>query len=100
MPISPNQGSSSGGTTVTITGVNLSSTQEVFFGSNTATITANTPTSVTVISPAGAGVVNVFVVTPGGASNSLAFYYILPPFLISLSSYSGPVAGGNTILID
>ncbi|MFI7361073.1 IPT/TIG domain-containing protein [Streptomyces sp. NPDC050149] len=40
MPIGPNQGSTSGGTTVTITGVNLSGATAVHFGSRTATITA------------------------------------------------------------
>lgn len=54
MPISPNQGSTGGGTTVTITGVNLANATAVKFGSKLATITANTPTSVTVGSPSGA----------------------------------------------
>nr|WP_241672116.1 IPT/TIG domain-containing protein [Streptomyces sp. IB2014 016-6] len=43
--ISPNQGSTSGGTLVTITGTNLSNTSAVRFGTKLATITANTPTS-------------------------------------------------------
>ena len=42
MPISPNQGSTGGGTTVTITGTNLSGATAVKFGSKLATITANT----------------------------------------------------------
>ncbi len=100
MPISPNQGSSSGGTTVTITGTNLANASAVHFGSNNATITSNTPTSVTTTSPAGTGVVSVNVTTAGGTSNSLAFFYISPPFVLSLSSYSGPLAGGNTVTIS
>ncbi len=99
MPISPNQGATSGGTTVTITGVNLAGATGVYFGANAATITANTPTSVTVISPAGTGVAQVYVVTPGGQSNRLPFYYIGSPFILSLSSNSGPTAGGNTVTI-
>lgn len=51
MPISPNQGSTSGGTSVTITGVNLAGATAVHFGSRTATITANTPTMISVIDP-------------------------------------------------
>lgn len=51
MPISPNQGTTGGGTTVTITGTNLAGASAVNFGSKLATITANTPTSVTVTSP-------------------------------------------------
>jgi hypothetical protein len=100
VPISPNQGSTAGGTTVIITGVNLASATAVHFGSKTATITANTPTSVTVISPSGTGVVNVTVTTGGGTSNPLSFYYIGPPFKFSISSTSGATAGGNTVTIQ
>ncbi|MFG3137221.1 IPT/TIG domain-containing protein [Streptomyces sp. NPDC048211] len=100
MPISPNQGSTSGGTTVTITGVNLSGATAVHFGSRTATITANTPTSITVIDSAGCGVVDVNVTTAGGTSNSLPFFYISPPIAVSLGPDSGPTAGGNTVDIN
>ena len=97
MPISPNQGPTSGGTTVTITGVNLANTFAVHFGSNSATITANTPTMVTVIAPSGDGAVDVTVTTGGGDSNPLTFYYIPPPIFTSLSIESGPTAGGNIV---
>lgn len=100
MPISPNQGSNSGGTFVTITGVNLANAQKVLFGENLATITTNTPTMVSVISPAGCGVSPVQVVTLGGNSNQLPFYYIPNPSLISLSEESGPTSGGNTITLS
>jgi hypothetical protein len=100
MPISPNQGSTGGGTTVTITGVNLGGATAVKFGTKSATITANTPTSVTTISPAGAGTVNVTVTTTGGTSNPLSFFYVGAPFEASLSADSGPTAGGNTITLE
>jgi len=99
MPISPNQGPTSGGQTVTITGTNLANALYVKFGVNDATITANTPTSVTLTSPAGNGVANVSVTTNGGTSNSLAYFYIPPPIVIALSDESGPLAGGNTVTI-
>jgi len=99
MPISPNQGSTGGGTVVTITGTNLSGATAVKFGTKPGTITANTPTSITVTSPSGSGTVGVTVTTPGGTSNPLAFYYIGAPFKAALSADSGPVAGGNTITI-
>ncbi|MFF7650560.1 IPT/TIG domain-containing protein [Streptomyces sp. NPDC007983] len=99
MPISPNQGSTGGGTVVTITGSNLANASAVKFGSKNATITANTPTSVTVISPSGTGAVPVTVTTPGGTSNPLTFYYVGAPFKSGLSASSGPLAGGNTITI-
>lgn len=100
MPISPNQGSTSGGTTVTITGVNLAAATAVHFGSRTATITANTPTAVTVLDPAGCGVVDVNVTTAGGTSNSLSFFYVGPPIAVSLDPDSGPTAGGNTVTVN
>ncbi|NUL03064.1 IPT/TIG domain-containing protein [Streptomyces lunaelactis] len=100
MPISPNQGSTGGGTTVTITGTNLGSATAVKFGSKPATITSNTPTSVTVTSPSGSGTAPVTVTTAAGASNPLNFYYIGAPFKASLSAASGPSAGGNTVTIS
>lgn len=99
MPISPNQGPTSGGTNVTITGVNLSNAISVYFGANLATITANTPTMITVTNPPGNGVVNVYVVTPGGKSNSLSFFYIPFPIITSVIPSSGNVSGGNTVTI-
>ena len=48
MPISPNQGSTGGGTLVTITGTNLSNTSAVGFGAKPATNVTNvSPTQVT-----------------------------------------------------
>ncbi|WP_124286833.1 IPT/TIG domain-containing protein [Streptomyces sp. ADI92-24] len=99
MPISPNQGSTGGGTTVIITGTGLSGATAVHFGSKLATITANTATSVTVIAPSGSGTVNVTVTTPGGTSNPLAFYYVGAPFKAGLSPVSGVTAGGGTVTI-
>jgi hypothetical protein len=99
VPISPNQGSSGGGQTVTITGINLGGATAVHFGSKLATITANTATSVTVTSPSGSGVVQVTVTTPGGTSNPLNFYYVGAPFKAALSDSSGPLAGGNVVTI-
>lgn len=99
MPISPNQGSTGGGTTVTITGTNLSGATAVKFGTKSAAITANTATSVTVTSPSGAGTVPVTVTTPGGTSNPLSFFYVGAPFKSGLSPTSGVTAGGGTVSI-
>lgn len=100
MPISPNQGSTGGGTVVTVTGTNLTGATAVTFGTKPGTITANTPTSITVTSPSGTGTVNLTVTTPGGTSGPVPFYYVGAPFKASLSANSGPVAGGNTITIS
>jgi hypothetical protein len=100
MPISPNQGSTGGGTAVTITGTSLGGATAVHFGSKLGTITANTATSVAVTSPSGSGTVPVTVTTPGGTSNPLSFFYVGAPFKSSLSPNSGVTAGGGTVTIN
>ncbi|WP_211174005.1 IPT/TIG domain-containing protein [Pseudonocardia xinjiangensis] len=100
MPISPNQGSSAGGTAVTITGTGLANASAVRFGTRPGTITANTPTSVSVTSPAGHGAVGVTVSTPGGTSNPLSYFYLEPPTKFSLSSVQGSTAGGETVTVN
>ncbi|CAM5260232.1 hypothetical protein SHIRM173S_09585 [Streptomyces hirsutus] len=101
MPISPNQGSSGGGTPVTITGSNLTGTTAVRFGTRLATSVTNvTPTQVTAVSPSGTGAVGVTVTTPGGTSNPIPFYYVGAPFKQSLSPAFGSTAGGDTITIN
>jgi hypothetical protein len=101
MPVSPTQGSTGGGTLVTITGTNLSDTSAVMFGNKPATSVTNvSPTQVTAVSPSGTGTVGVAVTTPGGTSNPVPFYYVGAPFKSSLGTGSGPLAGGNTITIN
>jgi len=71
--ISPASGTTGGGTTVTITGANLTGATAVNFGGTAGSITANTATSITVTSPAGsAGTVHITVVTAGGTSATSA----------------------------
>ncbi|MER5472543.1 IPT/TIG domain-containing protein [Streptomyces sp. NPDC002935] len=101
MPISPNQGSTGGGTLVTITGTNLSGTSAVKFGTKSATSVTNvSPTQVTAVSPSGTGTVGVTLTTPGGTSNPVSFFYVGAPFKSSLGATSGPLAGGNTITVN
>ncbi|MFI5877354.1 IPT/TIG domain-containing protein [Streptomyces sp. NPDC051445] len=101
MPVSPNQGSTGGGTLVTITGTNLSGTSAVKFGSKSATSVTNvSPTQVTAVSPSGSGTVGITVTTPGGTSNPVSFFYVGAPFKGSLGAVSGPLAGGNSITLN
>ncbi|GAA1912305.1 IPT/TIG domain-containing protein [Streptantibioticus ferralitis] len=101
MPISPNQGSTGGGTTVAITGTGLAGTTAVHFGTKPATIVSNPDdTHVNVVSPAATGTVGVTVTTPGGTSNPVSFYYVGAPSKAGLSVSSGPTAGGNTVTIS
>ena len=102
--ISPSAGPTAGGTSVTITGTNLSAATGVKFGNNDATnLTGNTATQITATAPAGsAGPVDVTVTTAGGTSttsNADKFTYAAPPTVTSISPSAGPTAGGTSVTI-
>ncbi|MFF2148937.1 IPT/TIG domain-containing protein [Kitasatospora sp. NPDC058190] len=98
--LTPNQGPTSGGNTVTISGTNLSGATTVLFGTHAATITANTAAQITVTAPAGAAQsVNVTVTTSVGTSNPLPYFYVTAPVIIGLNVTVGPSGGGNTVTI-
>ncbi|MDA8295329.1 MAG: IPT/TIG domain-containing protein [Actinomycetota bacterium] len=102
--IAPTSGPTAGGTSVTITGTNLSDATAVDFGTTAGSITADSATSITATSPAeSAGSVDVTVTTPGGTSASAAgdrFAYAVPaPVVTSISPTSGPTAGGTSVTI-
>jgi hypothetical protein len=94
-------GSTTGGTSVTITGTDLTGTTSVDFGLTAATVTANTATSVTVTTPAhAAGLVPVTVTTSYGATTDTnGFTYGTPPTVTSLSITTGSTAGGTSVTI-
>jgi hypothetical protein len=99
--ISPDIGSSGGGTTVTITGTNLAGTESVQFGGVAATgVTQVGPDTVTAVSPAGTGSVDVSVTTPGGtAAGTPQFTYVAGPSVASITPASGPASGGGEVTI-
>ncbi len=71
--VSPSTGSPSGGTSVVISGLQLSGATAVHFGSKAATsITANSTTSITAVSPPGSGGVDVTVTNGKGTSSTNA----------------------------
>src|SRR4029077_6097929 len=71
--VNPGAGPAAGGTSVTITGTNLSGATAVKFGTaNPASFTVNSDTSITAVSPSGTGTVDVTVTTPGGNSSTTA----------------------------
>ncbi len=101
--VSPNSGSTAGGTAVTITGTNFVTGATVTFGASAATnVAVVNSTTITATTPVGsAGAVTVTVTNPGGQSGSLAsaFTYIAPPTVGSVSPNNGPAAGGTAVTI-
>jgi hypothetical protein len=103
--VSPTSGATSGGTSVTITGTNLSGATAVHFGPSDGTITNDSATSVTATSPSGTGTVDVTVTTPNGTSATSSadqFTYSatpLPPTVTSVSPTSGATSGGTSVTI-
>jgi IPT/TIG domain/Abnormal spindle-like microcephaly-assoc'd, ASPM-SPD-2-Hydin len=81
--VSPNSGTTSGGTAVTITGTNFAAGATVTFGSTAASnVVVMSGTQITATTPAGSGgAVMVTVSNPGGQSGGLAsaFTYVAPP---------------------
>ncbi len=98
--INPNQGSTGGGTTVTLTGSGFTGATAVNFGSTPATsFTVNSDTQITAVTPAGTGIVPVTVTGPGGTSGAVPFIYVVVPTITAISPTAGPASGGNTVTI-
>jgi hypothetical protein len=101
--VTPGSGPTAGGTSVTITGTNFNGLTAVKFGALAATgFTVNSPTQITATSPAGAGIVDVTVITPGGTSGTSPadqYTYVAPPTVTSVSPSFGLPAGGTAVTI-
>ncbi|MBF6471014.1 MULTISPECIES: IPT/TIG domain-containing protein [Nocardia] len=77
---SPGSGPIIGGTTVILTGTNLTGATAVGFGTIPATsFTIDSATRITAVSPAATGVVHITVTTPSGQSNGVSFTYVGTP---------------------
>jgi IPT/TIG domain len=102
--VEPTEGPEAGKTSVTISGSNLSNATAVKFGSSNATsFKVESPTSVTAVSPAGAGAVDVTVTTSGGTSATSSadhFTYVPPPSVIRVQPAEGPEAGKTSVTIS
>lgn len=109
--LSPTSGPDAGLTSVTITGTNFASVTGVTFGSVAAeSYVVNSDVSITAVSPAVAtpGTVDVTVSTLSGTSavsagDAFTYENGVPsagPVVSSVTPASGPVSGGNTVVID
>jgi alpha-tubulin suppressor-like RCC1 family protein len=94
-------GPASGGTTLTIAGTGLAGATEVRIGEAAATITADTATSMSVVTPANvSGQLYVTVTTPGGTSAAGSkSKFKSTPVIEAVSPASGPPAGGTSVQI-
>jgi hypothetical protein len=104
--VSPNNGTISGGTSVTITGAHLSGATAVEFGGTATGFTVNSDTSITAYSPAGESpdTVDVTVTTTGGTSaasvaDQFTYTAVPAPSVSNVSPNSGPVTGGTMVTI-
>ena len=105
--VTPNNGPTAGGTSVSIVGTNLSSTTAVSFGGTAAATFANVDaTHVTATSPAhAAGTVDVTVTTSGGGTSGIVagdhFTFNAPPLptVTSVTPNNGSTAGGTSVSI-
>jgi len=122
--VSPASGTTSGGTTVTISGSGLNGATVVRFGGIAGTITADSATQITATSPpsmvttaaitadspaqttatsTGAGTVDITVTTAGGTSHPTAAdrftYTAAQPAITGVSPNGGATSGGTTVTI-
>jgi IPT/TIG domain-containing protein len=96
----PNQGPSSGGTSVVLTGTSLGSAGAVMFGSTpAASYVVNSATQITAVAPAGRGAVPITVTTPGGTTGPVVYTYVTPPVLASVTPAQGPTAAGAAVTL-
>ncbi|MDP9835267.1 uncharacterized protein YhjY with autotransporter beta-barrel domain [Neorhizobium huautlense] len=99
--VSPPNGPLGGGTSVVITGTNLSTATSVSIGGTVAAFTVTGPTQITATTPAGsAGPADIVVMTAGGSETLAgAFTYVPAPTLTSVSPQDGPASGGTSVVI-
>ncbi|MER6841931.1 Ig-like domain repeat protein [Streptomyces platensis] len=96
----PDQGSTSGGTLVTIIGRNFAHATAVTFGSRrAASFTVLDDETIVAVTPSGQGAVPITVTTPGGSARVGYFFYIAWPGLAAIVPASGPIGGGNTVVL-
>ena len=103
--VSPNSGTTAGGTSVTITGTGFQSGATVTFGGTASPLVSfHSATQLTALTPArSAGLVNVVVTNPDAQSAKAinAFTFAVPsPAVNAVTPTSGPITGGTTVSLN
>ncbi len=101
--VTPNTGSTSGGTDVTISGSNFSSsgTTTVTFGGAFATVRTVNSSAITLTTPPhAAGAVDVVVTTGGQTATASAAFTYVAPSVTSITPNTGSTAGGTVVNIN
>ena len=101
--VTPNNGTTAGGTAVVITGTNfVSGSTPRFQGTNCTSVVFVNSTTLNCNTPArSAGVANIVINNPDGqlSTETVQYTYNAPPTITSISPTSGAVAGGTVITI-
>jgi IPT/TIG domain len=105
LSLKPAEGAQSGGTKIKVKGEHLKGATVVDFGSTPVTLSKpdKSETSLSVVSPAGTGVVDIIVNTPEGSSEAVPadrFTYVsTAPTVTKISPVSGPAASQRKVTI-
>ncbi len=106
--VMPATGSTAGGTVVIVSGADFLPGAAVLFGGTAVTVSSQTPTSLTLVTPPrAAGPVTLTVSNPDGGVVAMpsAFTYVAPPATVTpptvtgLTPGSGPTTGGTDVAI-
>jgi hypothetical protein len=99
--VAPKFGLAAGGTLVTITGTGFNEVSSVHFGTKAAaSFETSSPTSITALSPPGAGIVDIVVTTPEGESpEAKPDQFSYEPDVNDVTPNTGPVAGGTEVVL-
>jgi len=99
--VNPNNGPTTGGTSIIITGTNFVNVSSVRVGGVAAVnYTVNSSTQITATTPSGtAGVQQIEVTTPFGSAYKQFTYTVPPPTITNVNPNNGPTTGGTSIII-
>jgi len=99
--ITPDSGPTAGGTAVTLSGSNLSSTTAVKFGGTSVSPSYVSATEIRCTSPAkSAGTYSVVATVDGADVGGVSFTYVAQPALTTITPNNGPANGGTACTLS